>query len=129
MSIHVRLLLGFFMEGLKSQFHFLVIMSQLSSIFCCSSRLGIRECGYDDVGVESIKCQLSDILCHVDGPKCNAFAISVVSALVRLHPNGHEEFVNDNIELPGHSTSAIPGILRDCLSRLKSEQASSLLGL
>lgn len=92
-------------------------------------RFGIRECGYDDVGVESIRCQLSDILCRVDGPKCNAFAISVVSALIRLHPNGHEEFVNDNIELPRHSTSAIPGIFRDCLSRLKSEHASSLLGL
>lgn len=92
-------------------------------------RFGIRERGYDDVAVESIKCQLSDILCHVDGPKCNAFAISVVSALVGLHPNGHEEFVNNNIQLPGDSTSAVSGILRDCLSRLKSEQASSLLGL
>jgi len=60
--------------------------------------------------------------------------MSVVSALVGLHPKGHEEFVNNNsIDLPakngGQSASGIAGILRDCLPGLRSEQVSSLLAL
>uniref|UniRef100_A0A5B7BWU3 Maternal effect embryo arrest 22 n=1 Tax=Davidia involucrata TaxID=16924 RepID=A0A5B7BWU3_DAVIN len=89
-------------------------------------RLGVDANGYEDTGVENLRCRLSVFLCQDTSRKLGlSIQIATVTALLGLLPLNFEELIKNNMELPAVVSESVPAeCIRKWFSLLSNEQQS-----
>ncbi|KAF7148748.1 hypothetical protein RHSIM_Rhsim03G0093400 [Rhododendron simsii] len=89
-------------------------------------RLGVDASGYEDNGVENLRCRLSSFLCQNSSRKLSRLSqIAIVNALLGLLSLSFKELVKSTVEVPAVvSPSNSTDCIREWYSGLSNEQQS-----
>ncbi|KAA8519316.1 hypothetical protein F0562_013572 [Nyssa sinensis] len=89
-------------------------------------RLGLDANGYEDIGVENLRCRLSAFLCQSTSRKLGLpIQIATVTSLLGLLLLDFEELIKSNVELAAVASKSVPAdCIRKWFSLLSNEQQS-----
>lgn len=89
-------------------------------------RLGVDASGYEDNGVENLRCRLSSFLCQNSSKKLSRLSqIAIVNALLGLLPLSFKELIKSTDEVPAAVSPSDPtNCIREWYSGLSNEQRS-----
>lgn len=89
-------------------------------------RLGVDASGYEDNGVENLRCRLSSFLCQNSLKKLSQLSqIAIVNALLGLLPLSFKELIKSTDEVPAAVSPSDPtNCIREWYSGLSNEQQS-----
>lgn len=89
-------------------------------------RLGVDASGYEDNGVENLRCRLSSFLCQNSSKKLSRLSqIAIVNALLGLLPLSFKELIKSTDEVPAAVSPSDPtNCIREWYSGLSNEQQS-----
>lgn len=93
-------------------------------MFCSNFRLGVKAGGFDDLGVQTLRCSLYSFLRQATTLKMGfATQTAIATALLRLMPLDFENIVQGNASV---SQPAPPCAVRKWFSSLTREQKTSI---
>ena len=113
-------------------FQHVLIFALIQIIFVLMFRIGVDAGGYEDTGVETVRCGLYSYLCNIITRKtCLPLHISTITALLGLLSVELKEFVQTGVvDLPDvTSESALVHDIRNWFSSLSKEQQSFSVSL